>query len=132
MKRRKAREVIIQSLYQVDLAHCSWEDALTNTLEEQTPDPFMQETLAGIIEHLEQIDTQIKPKLKKWSFDRLSKIDRSILRLAVYELLFKESEELPAKIIINEAIELAKTFGNDESPRFINGVLSSVAAELQN
>jgi transcription antitermination protein NusB len=100
--------------------------ALTNVLEEEEKmDAYLQQLVLGFIENQERIDGHIRENLEKWSFDRLAKVDRNILRLGVYELLFVE--DVPNKVVINEAVEIAKIFGDDQSSKFINGVLSKVS-----
>jgi N utilization substance protein B len=125
MKRRTARQKAIQTLYQVDLAKTEWDTALENVLEDIERDPFLDDLILGISKNLSEIDEVLKPHLNKWTLDRLPHVDRAILRLAVYEL--KYSTEAPAQVVINEAVELAKEFGTDQSSKFINGVLSSVS-----
>lgn len=88
-------------------------------------DAYLQQLVLGFIENQERIDGHIRENLEKWSFDRLAKVDRNILRLGVYELLFVE--DVPNKVVINEAVEIAKIFGDDQSSKFINGVLSKVS-----
>jgi N utilization substance protein B len=84
---------------------------------------FIFELVHGVIEHLEELDQTIQPVAKQWPLEQIARIDRSILRLGVYELLY---EDIPPKVVINEAIELAKAFGSDNSSKFINGVLGTI------
>ena len=125
MKRRVAREKALQALFQIDMSGIEPEVALTNVLEEEKMDAYLQQLVLGFIENQERIDGLIRENLEKWSFDRLAKVDRNILRLGVYELLFVE--DVPNKVVINEAVEIAKIFGDDQSSKFINGVLSKVS-----
>jgi transcription antitermination protein NusB len=126
MKRRVAREKALQALFQIDMSGIEPEVALTNVLEEEEKmDAYLQQLVLGFIENQERIDGHIRDNLEKWSFDRLAKVDRNILRLGVYELLFVE--DVPNKVVINEAVEIAKIFGDDQSSKFINGVLSKVS-----
>ena len=121
MKRREAREKAIQTLFQLDNSEMTVEEAIGYIVE--TPlDPFYELLVRGTAEHLTEIDDKITNKLENWSIDRLPKIERTVLRLAVYELL--HNEEVPDRVIMNEAIELCKTFGDEKSGRFVNGVLS--------
>ncbi|WP_201713454.1 transcription antitermination factor NusB [Rossellomorea arthrocnemi] len=125
MKRRVAREKALQALFQIDMSDIEPEIALTNVLEdEEKMDAYLEQLVLGFIENQERIDGHIRENLEKWSFDRLAKVDRNILRLGVYELLFVD--DVPNKVVINEAVEIAKTFGDDQSSKFINGVLSKV------
>ncbi|RBP02591.1 transcription antitermination factor NusB [Rossellomorea aquimaris] len=126
MKRRVAREKALQALFQIDMSGIEPDVALTNVLEEdQEMDAYLQQLVLGFIENQERIDGHIRENLEKWSFDRLAKVDRNILRLGVYELLFVE--DVPNNVVINEAVEIAKIFGDDQSSKFINGVLSKVS-----
>lgn len=126
MKRREAREKAIQTLYQIEIAKIEWKEALANVLDGKEADSFLHNTIAGVMEHLEEIDKLISSHLHNWRLERLAHIDRAILRLAVYELRFDQIEHTPPQVVINEAVELAKRFSTAESSRFINGVLSTV------
>lgn len=88
---------------------------------------FAETYLKNLVDHKEKIDHEIKKKLKGWTLNRLSKIDLAILRLGTYEVLFEE--EIPKNVSINEAVELAKKYGEEESKKFINGVLDAIAQE---
>ncbi|WP_459499514.1 N utilization substance protein NusB [Bacillus sp. C1] len=130
MKRRTARERAMQALYQMDITgELEPKVAVENTLEEgEETNEFLESLVVGFVEHKEEIDEVIRQNLKKWKLERISIVDRSILRLAVYEM--KYMEEIPHNVTINEAIEIAKTFGDEESRRFINGVLSNIKDTL--
>ena len=129
MKRREAREKALQTLFQLENTELTIEDAMSHVLEGQN-DPFYEKLVRGTTEQLTQIDESLKTKLENWSLDRLPKIERTVLRLAVFELLFMQ--DAPAKVVMNEAIELCKTFGDDKSSKFVNGVLSKYAVESSN
>ncbi|MDF2066367.1 transcription antitermination factor NusB [Bacillus sp. Cr_A10] len=120
MKRRKARELALQALFQLDNHEISIEEAIGHVTDEQ--DTFLTMLVRGVIEHKEQIDASLTEKLENWSLSRLPKIERTVLRIAVFELMF--TEETPAKVAINEALEICKVFGDEKSSRFVNGVLS--------
>lgn len=130
MKRRESRQIILQALYQLDVTKSSPEEAINFIIEEQdVPDnelDFVKELVFGTINNMEKIDQLISQYLKGWTLSRLSNIDRNILRMSVYELLHKNEDELSVNVIVNEAVELAKSFGTDDSPKFINGVLGSI------
>jgi transcription antitermination protein NusB len=129
LKRRIAREKAIQSLFQVDRSEIEPKDAIEHVLEDgEHADSFLESLVFGTVEHLEEIDTKIKENLEKWSFDRLGNVDRAVLRMAVYEMLYEE--EIPVKVTFNEAIDLAKVFGGEESGKFVNAILSKVAQSL--
>lgn len=120
MKRRKARELALQALFQLDNHEISIEEAIGHVTDEN--DSFLTMLVSGVIENKEKIDASLVEKLENWSLSRLPKIERTVLRIAVYELLF--TEETPAKVVINESIEICKVFGDEKSSRFVNGVLS--------
>jgi len=91
---------------------------------------FVQQLVTGVIEHLEQLDAIIEKAAPQWPLDQIAIVDRNILRLGLYELLFGKRDEVPPKVAINEAIELAKSFGGESSGRFVNGVLGTVYREI--
>ncbi|TCS84036.1 transcription antitermination factor NusB [Tepidibacillus fermentans] len=131
MKRRVAREKVLQALYQIDLTKAEPNEAIHTILDENSIDEldleFIKDRIYGILDHLDLIDQRISQYLKNWTIERLSNIDRVILRMAVYELIYKE--DVPVRVSINEAIELAKTFSTNESSKFINGVLGSMVKD---
>ncbi|MFJ7826754.1 transcription antitermination factor NusB [Psychrobacillus sp. NPDC096623] len=120
MKRRQARELALQALFQLDNHEISIEEAIGHVTEEQ--DSFLTQVVSGVVSHKDEIDASLTDKLENWSLSRLPKIERTVLRIAVFELLF--TEETPAKVVINEALEICKVFGDEKSSRFVNGVLS--------
>ena len=128
-ERRKARELALQALYEIDLAGHASDDVMSRFIEENTLSPegaaFSRELLDGVVQNREKIDEQIRHFASAWPLDQIAVVDRNILRLAIYELL--HNNKVPVKVAINEAVELAKSFGADSSPRFINGVLSSIS-----
>jgi transcription antitermination protein NusB len=132
--RHKAREIAIQVLYEVDSVNHSAETALTNILSrvEVSEDvvEFARELINGVIQHREELDQNIRDFAPAWPLDQISIIDRNILRLAIFEIL--HDNKIPVKVAINEAVELAKTFGSDNSSRFVNGVLGSVSNLVSN
>ena len=130
MKRRTARERAMQALYQMDITgELEPKVAVENTLDEgEETNEFLESLVVGFVENKEAIDEAIRQNLKKWKLERISIVDRSILRVAVYEM--KYMEEIPHNVTINEAIEIAKTFGDEESRRFINGVLPNIKDTL--
>lgn len=121
MKRREAREKAVQTLFQLDGTGLPAEEAISYIIEGPV-DPFYESLVKGTIEHKEEIDQALVDKLENWSLERLPKIERTVLRLAGYEILY--NEDVPHKVAVNEAIELCKTFGDEKSGKFVNGVLS--------
>jgi len=127
MKRRIAREKALQALYQIDISGTEPAEAIEFVLENQKADLFLQNLVEGTLKNLQEIDQEISKYLENWSIDRLSKVDVNILRLAIYEMKF--SVDVPENVAINEAIEVAKKFGDDKSGKFINRILSKVKGE---
>jgi len=127
--RRKARALALQTLYEVDSSGHNPEDVLTNQLGEnplsEDNAAFLRKLVGGVVREKKQLDESIRRFAPAWPVEQMPIIDRSILRLAIFELLFDNST--PVKVAINEAVELAKAFGGDNSARFVNGVLSSVS-----
>ncbi|RJO61751.1 MAG: transcription antitermination factor NusB [Dehalococcoidia bacterium] len=128
-ERRKARELALQALFEIDLAGHASNEVMSRAIETGNLSPegaaFARELLEGVVQNREKIDEQIRHFAPAWPLDQMATVDRNILRLAIYELL--HNNKVPVKVAINEAVELAKSFGADSSPRFINGVLSSIS-----
>ncbi len=131
MIRRTARELIVQSLFQIDFSGCTAEEALNAAVEEQNSkdavkaQSYAQIAINGILNAKADIDAKIKEYSIDWDVERMPGVDRNILRLAVYEIYFAENK-IPAGIAINEAVEIAKIYGSEDSPRFINGLLGKM------
>lgn len=125
MKRRTAREKALQALYSIDMSNAEVNATIHHVLNGQHEDEFLNELVHGVVNHKEEIDAKITPYLEKWTLDRLSYVDRNILRIAVYELVFG-NQEVPKNVILDEAIEVAKVFGDDHSSKFVNGLLSNL------
>lgn len=142
MKRRLGRELAVQCLYQIEMSEVSIADALDMVFQEAKEDneadihledeqalrAYTEEIVAGTKARSAIIDDVLSGYLKGWKMDRLSRVDRQILRLAVYEMIVRD--DVPPKAAINEAIELAKHFGVEESGRFVNGVLGQLIKDL--
>ncbi len=129
MIRRKGREIALQILYQKEVANTSLEEAISMyktyfNIENKKALEFGEELVKGITEKLEFIDNLIRKYVPNWPLERLNLTDKNILRIAIYEFFFKP--EIPEVVSINEAVELAKLYGTDDSPAFINGVLDSI------
>jgi N utilization substance protein B len=132
--RHKAREVALQVLYEIDSVKHSAAEALGYNLarvevSEETGQ-FAHELVDGVIQFRDQLDQNIKDFAPAWPLDQISLVDRNVLRLAIFEILHEN--KLPVKVAINEAVELAKTFGSNNSSRFVNGVLGSVSNLVAN
>lgn len=135
MSRRLARETALQVLFQFDMNQDLKEEIKNPNLEIKkwaeefaVPEgsiPFAQELVKGTITEKERIDQEIEKRSEDWPLARMANVDRNLLRLACYELLFRD--DIPAGVTINEAIEIAKRYGGDESGKFVNGVLDRIA-----
>lgn len=135
--RHLARSVVLQTLFEWDTIRASDEEAPTilnrNASEfggSDTDRPFMENLLSGVIAKKADLDLIITKAAPDWPLERIAPVDRNILRIGLYELLFADRAQVPAKVAINEAIELAKVFGGDSSGRFVNGVLGAVYKEI--
>ena len=147
MIRRLAREIVLQSLFQIDFTQAEPEEALQVALSEQKSDefsaeeleseeprtpaevdkaePYAREVLQGVLANLPAIDGLISKYAVNWELKRMPGIDRNLLRIAVYEMLYAR-EKQPVNIAVNEAVELAKLYGSDNSARFINCLLGKL------
>jgi len=129
--RRSARIIALQALYQIDISSRPVEEVLNfDWLDKQYDEDtisFAKKLVNGTIVNIEFIDSKIKNQLEHWDLERLSYIDRSILRFSTFSIYFQD--DVPDTVIINEAVELAKVFGTDDSYRFVNGVLDGIRKE---
>lgn len=135
--RHLSRSVVLQTLFEWDIRALPSTDAhnaLTRNVEEFAPGAadyaFMEELMRGVVTRKLDLDLVIEKAAPEWPVARIAPVDRNVLRLGLYELLFSDREKVPAKVAINEAIELAKSFGGENSGRFVNGVLGAVYKEL--
>ncbi len=135
--RHLSRSVVLQSLFEWDFRGCHNEtikETVTRISKEFAPGmsdfSFVQELIDSILAKKNDLDEVITKAAPDWPLDKISLIDRNILRIGLYELLFANRDEVPAKVAINEAIELAKSFGGENSSKFVNGVLGSVYKEI--
>jgi len=128
--RHHARMAVVSLLYAYDLGNGAIADHTDEILEEKKirnkQKDFALTLFDGVMSHLEAVDAAIIKHLKEWDFDRLGSIERATLRLGAYETLYSD---LDSAVVINEAIEVAKAFGTEQSPKFINGVLDAIAKE---
>jgi N utilization substance protein B len=131
-KRTKARERALQALYQIDVAAEGIDEALSRFW--RSFEPVEREVMAlaealvrGVAAHRRAVDEAIEQVSINWRLDRMAKVDRNVLRLAVYELL---ETDVPVKVVINEAIELGKKYGSESTGAFVNGVLDKIASGL--
>jgi len=131
--RREAREIALQTLYEWDTTHHDVEAVLRRHDEERRLTPrvtaFARELVHGVLAHRDELDATIAGAEPERPLPQMAQVDRNILRLAIYEILYNNA--VPAKGAINEAVELAKTFGSDTSTRFVNGVLGTIFLRSQ-
>ena len=138
--RRDGRELALQALYSKDLVVQDANSALKRIIESfgEGDEPtlevnskayaFASELVSGVISHIQEIDARIAEKSKHWSMSRMARVDLNILRLAVFELLYRP--DIPKNVTMNEAIEVAKKFGADDSASFVNGILDEIASSV--
>ncbi|HHT48161.1 MAG TPA: transcription antitermination factor NusB [Firmicutes bacterium] len=133
MSRRLARELAFFVLFQYDLGRTPWQDALQRLLAENELSPeavtFLEEMVAGAVAKQEEVDGLLVHFSQDWPLSRMASTDRNILRVAVYELLYRG--DIPVEVTVNEAVELAKKYGDENSGKFVNGVLGSVIRGIQ-
>lgn len=129
--RRKARVRALQALFEIDSVGHDQAEVLGRQAEEDTLEEesvaFTNDLVGGVLGNEEEIDKVIERYAPAWPVAQMALIDRNILRLAIFEILF--NNKVPVKVVINEAVELAKMFGGDNTPKFINGVLGTVSAQ---
>ena len=127
--RRRSRILALQALYEIDTTHHPVRTVLDQRLaEDPLPDEgeaFARELITGVMQHQAELDELIQRYAPEWPVDQMAVVDRNVLRIAIYE--FYISKMTPVKVAINEAVELAKLFGSDSAPRFVNGVLGTLA-----
>ncbi len=132
--RRKAREVALQVLYQMDILKIDAKEAIElfwdNFDAPENIKDFSVHLVEGTWNRIEEIDDVIRSCSENWSLERMAKVDKSILRMSVYELL--HCDDIPPKVTLNEAIDLGKEYGSENSGSFINGILDALYAEIRN
>lgn len=128
MTRRAAREEAFKIIFQIDLGKNSWNDVLSRNLKDSTLSEagqlFLKQLVEGTMAHLTEIDAEITKYAQDWKLDRMLSTDRNILRMSLYELKFQNN--IPVGVSVNEAVELAKIYGDDDSGKFINGILGNI------
>lgn len=131
-KRRRSREFALQVLYQLEITKQNALQAIVQLRDHFSPqvgeDEFARRIILGVMDHRQEIDKLIESRSEHWRLDRMSIIDRNILRLAIFELLY--CSEIPPKVTLNEAIDLGKRYGSEESGSFINGILDRIQNEV--
>jgi transcription antitermination protein NusB len=130
--RRKARSTALQVLYEIDSSEHRPDQVLNARLEDEpigddNAEEFLRNVVFGVLKHRDRLDLLIHDHAPEWPVDQMAIVDRNILRMAIFELAVRR--DTPLKVAINEAVELAKLFGSDSAPRFINGVLGTLATK---
>ena len=132
--RRKSRELALQALFDMDMSQNNSEERIELFCRNFTPPnkvlPFFQGLILGVKKNKNEIDSLIEKFSSNWKISRISCVDRNVMRIAVYEMLY--CEDIPSKVSINEAIEIGKKYGAEDSGSFINGILDSVRIMLEN
>lgn len=134
IKRRKARELALQILFQADVGNLPIEEAIETTLSEAVGADdeirnYAVQLVQGVWEQKSNLDAQIQSVTRNWAVERMAAIDRNLIRIALYEIL--NVSDVPYRVAINEAVELAKEYGTTESRRFVNGVLGALVRRLK-
>lgn len=129
-RRSKSRQVAVQMLYQVDLNPGTETSSIKDMISERISDPqlveFSWSLFCGVMEHRSELDEKIQAVAEKWRLNRMAATDRAVLRLGAYELL---KTKTPHRVVIDEALQVAKKFGDAESPKFVNGILDRIVPE---
>jgi transcription antitermination protein NusB len=136
--RHLARTIVLQSLYEWDFY--GRDSDLIKIVDRNMRDfgqgidepEFIWKIVKGVIEHLKEIDNVIEKAAPDWPLPKIAIVDRNVLRIGLYELLYADKKEVPPKVAINEAIEIAKNYSGPNSPKFVNGVLGTIYREMQN
>lgn len=133
-KRTQARELALQTIYQLELRGDTFSSEIESFIQSQTQDPaisdFVQDLVQGYLTHQSKLDQPIKKTALNWDITRMGVIDRIILRLGTYELMFRS--DIPPIVAINEAVELAKKYGDKDSGAFVNGILDKIHHSQRN
>lgn len=133
MSRHLCRELAFKVLFQTDVGRNPWQQVLTFTIDEQELSEssrlFLEQLVKGTIQNLKEIDAEIIKYSESWKLERLANTDRNILRMAIYEI--KYMEDIPPGVSVNEAVDLAKEYGDEESGKFVNGILGNLVRNLE-
>lgn len=131
--RPPARDRALQFLFGLDFTGYHWEDEIESYWEANPAKPsvkqYAQLLIRGVALHQEEIDTRIRQALEHWSLERIGFVERTVLRLAAYEMIYRD--DVPPSVAINEGVELARRFGAEEAPRFVNGVLDRMRGQME-
>lgn len=132
-RRRKAREIVLQALYEAEFSEKPWDEILDDQLERRGPAgetaDHARRLFLSTMEHLNELDDRIESSLENWDLERVSLVDKNILRFALAEILY--FDDVPSRVIINEAIEIAHRYSSSDAGRFINGLLDRFVREIR-
>jgi N utilization substance protein B len=132
-RRRKAREIALQTLYAQEVSGTDWKAAFDDNIERRKPSDevveYAERLVTNVMDEKANLDSLIRDRLENWTLERVSVVDRTILRIALSELL--HCPEVPSNVIMNEAIEIAQKFSSADAGRFVNGVLDRLAREVR-
>lgn len=130
-ERRKARKDALEILYEKEITRQPLDKIIENRViaRHDVPSDFAIRLVEGVLEHMQQIDEIISVQTDNWALERMPVVDRSLIRIGLYEMLYEE--DIPISVSINEAVELAKIYGMEESSKFVNGILGRVATKLK-
>lgn len=126
MNRHAAREKAFQILFQLDMNAKHPEQAIKDQFESLEVNAYLKSLVEGVADHKNAIDLAITNHLEKWTFERIASVEKTVMRIAVFELNYRE--DIPVNVSINEAVELANLYGDEKSGKFVNGVLSKLIA----
>lgn len=133
MSRHLSRDFAFKILFQADVGRNPWQQVLTYTCNEyklpESSKLFLEQLVKGTIRNLKEIDAEIMKYSEEWKLERMANTDRNILRLAVYEIIYLD--DIPPGVTVNEAVELAKKYGDEESGKFVNGILGNLVRNLE-
>lgn len=133
MSRHLSRDLAFKILFQADVGRNPWQQVLTYTCNEyklpESSKVFLEQLVKGTIHHLKEIDAEIMKYSEDWKLERMANTDRNILRMAVCEI--KYLDDIPAGVTVNEAVELAKKYGDEESGKFVNGILGNLVRNME-
>lgn len=134
MSRRLTREMAFKVLFQIDMGRNPWKEVLSRTIAEANLSDksglFLEQLVKGTIQYLKVIDAEIVKYAEGWKIDRMASTDRNILRMALYEIRYLK--DIPPGVTVNEAVELAKKYGDDDSGKFVNGILGNIIRSIEN
>jgi N utilization substance protein B len=134
MSRRLTREMAFKIIFQIDMGRNPWKEVLSRTINEanlsEKSGEFLELLVKGTIQYLKEIDTEIIRYAEGWKLDRMASTDRNILRMALFEIRYLK--DIPPGVTVNEAVELAKKYGDDDSGKFVNGILGNIIRNMEN